>query len=144
LRAENWFAITLHTPLGSWYQATKHALEGWSDCLRVELAPFGIDVVIIEPGAIESDFADVMLEPMMKRSGNSPYSEMARQVGKMWQKVAKNGSPRSAISNVVSEAVRSSRPKTRYVAGKYAKSLLFMRRWLSDRLFDRLITSFEG
>ena len=42
----------IYTPLGSWYHATKHALEGWSDCLRLEVAPFGIDVVIIEPGAI--------------------------------------------------------------------------------------------
>ena len=43
----------IYTPLGAWYHATKHALEGWSDCLRLELKPFGIDVVIVEPGLIE-------------------------------------------------------------------------------------------
>lgn len=46
----------VYTPLGAWYHATKHALEGWSDCLRLELAPFGIRVVIIEPGLIETGF----------------------------------------------------------------------------------------
>ncbi|MFO0398801.1 MAG: oxidoreductase, partial [Sphingobacteriia bacterium] len=42
----------LYSPLGAWYHATKHALEGWSDCLRLETKQFGIDVVIIEPGII--------------------------------------------------------------------------------------------
>ncbi|MCL4162006.1 UNVERIFIED_CONTAM: hypothetical protein GTU68_051582, partial [Idotea baltica] len=45
----------VYTPLGSWYHATKHALEGWSDCLRIEVAQFGINVSIIEPGAIETE-----------------------------------------------------------------------------------------
>ena len=40
----------IYTPFGGWYHATKHALEGWSDCLRIEVKPFGIDVVVVEPG----------------------------------------------------------------------------------------------
>ena len=44
----------IYTPLGAWYHATKHALEGWSDCLRLELKQFGIKVVIIEPGIIKT------------------------------------------------------------------------------------------
>ena len=50
----------VYTPLGSWYHATKHALEGWSDCLRLELAAFNINVVVIQPGAIQTEFGDVM------------------------------------------------------------------------------------
>jgi NAD(P)-dependent dehydrogenase (short-subunit alcohol dehydrogenase family) len=46
----------IYTPLGSWYRASKHAVEGWSDCLRIELAPFGIDVIVIETGVIETEF----------------------------------------------------------------------------------------
>ncbi|MEO0333342.1 MAG: oxidoreductase [Bacteroidota bacterium] len=46
----------IFTPLGAWYHATKHALEGWSDCLRLELRSFGIDVVVIQPGAIKTEF----------------------------------------------------------------------------------------
>ena len=64
----------IYTPLGSWYHATKHALEGWSDCLRIELAPFGIDVVIIEPGAIDTEWGGIMVEQMMERSGQGPYA----------------------------------------------------------------------
>ncbi len=58
----------IYTPLGSWYHATKHALEGWSDCLRLELAQFGIDAIIIEPGIIKTEFGSVVVGPMMKRS----------------------------------------------------------------------------
>ena len=56
----------VYTPLGAWYHATKHALEGWSDSLRVETAGFGIKVSIIEPGAIQTEFSDVMTDPMLE------------------------------------------------------------------------------
>jgi NAD(P)-dependent dehydrogenase (short-subunit alcohol dehydrogenase family) len=49
----------LYTPFGAWYHASKHALEALSDCLRMELAPFGVDVVIIEPGAIRTDWGTI-------------------------------------------------------------------------------------
>src|SRR5215210_7236694 len=49
----------IYTPLGSWYHASKHALEGWSDCLRLELRRFGIDVIVVEPGLIETMFGEV-------------------------------------------------------------------------------------
>src|SRR4030066_408410 len=70
----------IYTPLGSWYHATKHALEGWSDCLRLELAPFGIDVIIIEPGVIRTEFGDVLMGPMLERSGSTAYAELAHKV----------------------------------------------------------------
>jgi short-subunit dehydrogenase len=46
----------IYTLFGAWYHATKHAVEGWSDCLRIELQPFGIDVIVIEPGLIATEF----------------------------------------------------------------------------------------
>lgn len=70
----------MYTPLGAWYHASKHALEGWSDCLRLELAQFGIDVVIIEPGAIKTEFGDVMAAPMLERSGSGAYSAIAQKM----------------------------------------------------------------
>ncbi|MCB9081995.1 MAG: oxidoreductase [Lewinellaceae bacterium] len=133
----------IYTPLGSWYHATKHALEGWSDCLRLELAPFGIDVVIIEPGAIQSEFGDVMLQPMMARSGNSPYQHLARAVDRSVRNTYEKGdsSPAAVIARVISQAVKARRPKTRYAAGKYAKPLLFVRRYFSDRFFDWVVST---
>lgn len=131
----------IYTPLGSWYHATKHALEGWSDCLRLELAPFGIDVVIIEPGAIKTEFGEVMIQPMLDRSGEGPYSALAHKMAKATQGTYEKGGASSpeVIAGVISKAVKANKPKTRYVAGKMAKPVMFLRKYLSDRMFDRMI-----
>jgi NAD(P)-dependent dehydrogenase (short-subunit alcohol dehydrogenase family) len=133
----------IYSLLGSWYHATKHALEGWSDCLRLELATFNIDVIIIEPGAIKTEFGEVMLAPMMERSGNSAYSAMAEKMQQITKRAFKpgNASDPSAIAKVVSQAIKAKKPKTRYVAGKLAKPLILMRKWLGDRIFDKIITN---
>lgn len=133
----------IYTPLGSWYHATKHALEGWSDCLRLELQPFNINVVIIQPGVIETAFGDVVTQPLLAYSGQGTYASMAQQVAKMMQKNYKPGgaSKPQVVTELVLRAIHSRKPKTRYAAGKYAKPMLLMRRWLSDRAFDRIVTA---
>lgn len=67
----------IHTPLGAWYHGTKFALEALSDCLRMEVEPFGIDVVVIEPGGIKSEWADIAASKLLKTSGKGPYSSQA-------------------------------------------------------------------
>lgn len=131
----------VYTPLGAWYHATKHALEGWSDCLRLELKPFGIDVVIVEPGVIDTEFGDVMLEPMLERSSEGPYREMTQKVVDATRQTYEDGnsSPVTVIADVVARAIRSDRPKTRYAAGKFAKPMMFIRKYLGDRLYDKII-----
>ncbi len=131
----------IYTPLGSWYHATKHALEGWSDCLRLELSPFGIDVIIIEPGIIKTEFATVMLGPMLERSGNSAYGKMAHSIAQVMQNSYEQSvaSDASVIAKTVSVALKAKKPQTRYAAGKFAKQLMFARKWLGDRIFDKLI-----
>jgi len=131
----------IYTPLGAWYHATKHALEGWSDCLRLEVKQFGIHVVILEPGAIATEFGDVMYQPMLDRSGEGPYSKMTNAVASATKKsYDKNGSsPPSVISDVVARIVDSKKPKTRYAKGKYAKPLIWMRKNLGDRVFDWMV-----
>ncbi|MEM6278605.1 MAG: oxidoreductase [Verrucomicrobiota bacterium] len=134
----------IYTPMGAWYHATKHALEGWSDSLRMELEPHGIDVVIIEPGAIETEFGNVMSAPMLERSGSGPYADIAKAMAKSVDEfyTPGNSSPPSVVSNAISKAVKAKRPRTRYMMGKFAKPLFFLRRLLSDRLFDRVLRSF--
>ncbi|MCG6904411.1 MAG: SDR family NAD(P)-dependent oxidoreductase [Rhodobacter sp.] len=132
----------MYTPLGGWYHASKHAVEGLSDCLRLELKEFDIDVVVIEPGIIETGFADVLGGPLLKYSGDGAYGEMARNVARS---TAANyapgkGSSPQVIADVVSRAVKARHPKTRYVAGKYARLMIGIRKWLGDRVFDRLIS----
>ncbi|MFC0203437.1 oxidoreductase [Novosphingobium soli] len=133
----------IYTPLGSWYHATKHALEGWSDCLRIELAPFGIDVVVVEPGLIESGFADVVSEGLLKRSGSGPYAAMTRGVveGTRNSYGRNSTTPARVIADVVGDAVAAKRPRTRYVKGKLAGTLITLRTWLGDRMFDRILMS---
>lgn len=131
----------IYTPLGAWYHASKHAVEGWSDCLRLEVKPFGINVVLIEPGLINTAFGDVLMQPMLIRSGKGPYKKLARRVAHATHESYKkgNGSQPSVIADTISRALRARHPKTRYAAGKLAKPILFLRRWLPDRWFDRAI-----
>jgi short-subunit dehydrogenase len=131
----------MYAPMGSWYHATKHAVEGWSDCLRLELSPFNIDVVIIEPGVIATEFGDVMLGPLLARSGSGPYGKMANAVASATNASFDNGSASNpqVIVDLVLRAVRAHKPKTRYAAGKYAKPLMFARKWFGDRIFDKMV-----
>ncbi len=133
----------MYTPLGAWYHATKYALEGWSDALRLELAPHGIDVVIVEPGIIRTGFADAMTDHFAPgRSG--AYDDLASALQRSTAKGFENpkfGSPPSVISDLVLRAIRARRPKTRYAGGQMARPLMFLRWLLPDRTFDRIIMS---
>ena len=133
----------IFTPLGAWYHASKHALEGWSDCLRLEVKQFGIDVVIIEPGIIATEFDAVMFQPMLDRSGKGPYGQLtglvARATKATYEK--RNASPATVIAEVVAKAINAKNPKTRYIAGKMARPILFARKYLSDRLFEKVVMS---
>lgn len=132
----------IYTPLGSWYHASKHAVEGWSDCLRLELAPFGIDVVVIEPGIIDTEFGDVLAEPMLKRSGQGPYADLAVRVAKATgDSYAAGATPPEKIADVIAAAVAARRPRTRYAAGRLAKPLIAVRTWCGDRAYDRIVMS---
>lgn len=133
----------IYTVLGAWYHATKHALEGWSDSLRLEVEPFGIRVVVIEPGLIETGFGDAASRGLRERSGAGPYAKTAESVARSMARSYASGvgSDPEVIAHVVGDAVKSSRPRTRYAAGKYAKLMIQVRKWLGDRVFDRLIKS---
>lgn len=127
----------IYTLLGAWYHAAKHALEGFSDCLRLEVKPFGIDVVIIEPGATESEWIEVVKEHVEKTSGNTAYSKMADAFIKTFENLNSTSSP-NVIAQLVLKAIHSNNPKTRYVAGN-AKPVLLLRKILSDKMLDRAI-----
>lgn len=133
----------MYTPLGAWYHATKHALEGWSDCLRLELKQFGINVVIIEPGAIVTEWGSIMSKPLVERSKGGAYEEMANKVGKATDEMYEkgDGSPVSVITNLISKVVNSSDPKTRYAGGKYAKLMIWLRTYMGDKFFDKAVMS---
>ena len=129
----------MYSPMGAWYHATKHALEGWSDCLRLELKAFNINVVVLEPGAIETEFGDVMTAPMIKRSGSGPYAKLVTAMANAANRTGM--SPASVIGETVAKIVKTAEPKTRYRVGKWAKPMVWMRNNLGNRMFDKIIMS---
>jgi short-subunit dehydrogenase len=137
----------IYTPLGAWYHASKHALEGWSDCLRLELKQYNIDVIVIEPGIIATEFGHTLYNPMLEHSGKGPYAQMAVQVASATKNsYDKKGaaSPASVISRTISKAIYAKKPKTRYRVGKFAKPLVWARLFLGDRIFDWVVMSQVG
>jgi len=132
-------------PMGGWYHSTKFALEALSDCLRLEAKPFGIDVVVIEPGAIKTEWADIAADNLKNTSSNGPYARHADAVAAgLANTVNRRSSPPSVIADAIAKAVTARRPRIRYATGYGARPLLLMRRILPDRAFDALITRASG
>ncbi len=133
-------------PFGAWYHATKFALEGLSDSLRMELYPFGIDVVVIQPGATHSEWSQIAHESLLKYSSDGPYGKGATAHANMMEEGHKGSVPAqpSVVANTIVQAVQASKPKTRYVTGGLARTMLFMRRVLSDRGFDAMFRMIES
>jgi short-subunit dehydrogenase len=137
------FVGKIYTPMGAWYNATKHALEAWSDCLRIELRQFGIDVVIIEPGIIKTEFDEVVCTPLAKNTAKSDYTPMAIRLAATMNKLYHAGKASSAaeVSEVITRSISSKRPHARYTVGYLANKMIFLRWLLNDRTFDKVSLS---
>ncbi|HEU4386967.1 MAG TPA: SDR family NAD(P)-dependent oxidoreductase [Blastocatellia bacterium] len=127
-------------PLSSVYDATKHALEAVSDGLRGELAPFGIQVVVIEPGFILTEFleaANEVSKPVLENAGPyAPFFADYQQTAQRGMRIA--GKPED-ISELVVRALAAKRPRIRYAAPRHANIALFLKRVLPERLFDYVL-----
>ena len=136
----------IHTPFGAWYHGTKFALEAVSDCLRLETTPFGIHVVVIEPGVIRTEWGGIAADHLVETSGQGAYADQARAVANSFRSDArvKRSSPPEVVAKTVAEAASARRPKTRYAVGYAGKLLIFLRRWLPDRGFDAFIRRSSG
>lgn len=128
-------------PFASWYHASKFALEGLSDCLRMEVSPFGVDVILIEPGTIRTEFTALVKESLLEASGGSAYAEYARKHVAMLERGQASAVPSrpEGVARTIIKAISAPRPKARYPTGGAARPMLFLRRVLPDRLFDRLM-----
>jgi NAD(P)-dependent dehydrogenase (short-subunit alcohol dehydrogenase family) len=131
----------IYTPLGAWYHATKHALEALSDCLRMELEPFGIDVVVIEPGGIRTEWPAIAAEKLRAVSGTGAYAAQANAVADslVSESTARRSSPPELIARTIGAAVTARRPRTRYAVGYGAKPMILLHAALPDRAFDYVI-----
>ena len=130
-----------YEPLGAWYHATKHALEGFSDSLRLELRPHGIKVSIIEPAAIRSEWADIAADSMLDTAKGGAYEGQAKKAAAVFERSyspAMSSGP-EIVGKAIVKAATARRPKIRYPVGKGARMIIRSRRMLPDRLFDRIV-----
>jgi NAD(P)-dependent dehydrogenase (short-subunit alcohol dehydrogenase family) len=136
----------IYTPLGAWYHATKHALEALSDCLRMELKPFGIDVVVIEPGGIRTEWPGIAAQKVRAVSGTGPYAPQGNAVADSLasESTHRRSSPPELIAKTIAKAVTARRPKTRYAVGYGAKPMIFLHDVLPDSAFDAFIRRAVG
>ncbi|MFN2386693.1 MAG: SDR family oxidoreductase [Thermoanaerobaculia bacterium] len=127
-------------PFAAPYCASKHALEAISDALRVEVAPFGIRVVVVEPGPIVTRFgqtARALVLPFLSRGG-SPYADFYRDAERAMDVDFQKGKrPPEVVARIVLHAIEAEKPKTRYRITPMARVYIPLRRLLPDRFFDR-------
>jgi NAD(P)-dependent dehydrogenase (short-subunit alcohol dehydrogenase family) len=137
-------------PGGGYYHATKHALEAASDALRFEVAGFGIQVVVVEPGLIRSGFAEAAVSAMqVSAEVGDAYDGFHAAVTRATQESYRKG-PLAALSGVpedvarvVERALTARRPKARYTVSGSATFLLALRGLLTDGAWDAFLgTSF--
>lgn len=125
------------------YAASKHALEGLSESLRRELIPFGIDVILIGPGAVKTPIWDKANDLDISRYANTPYAKALGNLKSYMMKAGSNGIPAARLGDLVLHVLTTEKPKTRY---RIVPSALesFMLRTLPKRTVDRLIAKRLG
>jgi short-subunit dehydrogenase len=126
------------TPLGGWYHASKFAVEALSDSLRMEVKQFGVNVIVIEPGGVKTEWGGIASDHASNVSGRTAYSELTEKVKKMSLDDSKFSEPVD-IAKVIKTAIEAENPKARYAKGHMSGLMLFLKRWLSDSLFDKMI-----
>lgn len=132
----------MYVPMGGWYSASKHAIEALTDGLRLELQAFGIDVISIMPGPVETGFVSNIQTPIRERE-DAP--EVYKQIGKALR--ARNDGHRHGsvsaerVAEVIFKAATATKPKTRYPITAQDHFALFMKKLLSDRAWDKMVIS---
>src|SRR6516164_5053654 len=134
-------------PGGAFYHASKYAVEAFSDALRMEVAQFGIDVVLIEPGPVKTPWNDVAAASLATAgagSGTDPYAAYKAAVGVGFSRTASGplarlGSDAQDIAKVITRAVTAQRPRTRYLINPVAKGVVTMNQLLPGREYDAVI-----
>jgi short-subunit dehydrogenase len=127
-------------PLDSIYHGTKFALEGLSESIQYELEPFGIKIILIEPGAVGSNFwKNLKMTTKISDPNISVYRQLENNMSEVLKQMVQNTIPSSEVSKVILQAVTSDNPQFRYIVGKDAASIIEARGNMSDKEFQNLI-----
>ena len=119
-------------PGGSAYVSSKFAVEDLTDSISYELEPFGIKVVLVEPGFIRTNFANALIMAKKAQDPNSPYSPMMQTIQSNSGEMAKNASPVDSVSSAIIKAVTNTRPYLRYLVGKDVETWAANKNAMSD------------
>jgi NAD(P)-dependent dehydrogenase (short-subunit alcohol dehydrogenase family) len=119
-------------PSGSAYVSTKFAVEGLSESMSYELEPFGIRIVIVEPGAIRTNFFDGLVVAKKTKDPNSPYSQIMQKTAASFEEMMKNASSPDLVAKIVLNAIRDENPSLRYLAGSDVEAWLGGKRKIAD------------
>jgi NAD(P)-dependent dehydrogenase (short-subunit alcohol dehydrogenase family) len=135
-------------PMMGAYHATKFAVEALSDALRNEVAPFGIGVSLIEPGAIRTEFTDRMMGTLAavttESATTTPYAASLAKADQMEKLFAQMGVGPESVTRAIRSALVSRRPRARYVAPFSANFILAAFRWIPTRIMDALLRAVLG
>ena len=134
-------------PGGGYYHATKHAVESISDALRFEVAGFGVKVAVIEPGIIQTSFADTATDSIEEPARSGPYAGFTAAVAKTTRDnyergpILKLGGGPETVAAAIERAITAERPRTRYAVTPSAHLFMGLRRLLPDRAWDAMVRS---
>ena len=126
-------------PGSSAYVSTKFAVEGLSESMSYELEPFGIKVVLVEPGVIKTNFVDGMVIARKSQDPKSPYSQIIQKMVTGFEEMMKNGSSPDLVAKVVLNAATNENPSLRYLAGNDVEQLLESKRKMPDEEFYKMM-----
>ena len=126
-------------PGSSAYVSTKFAVEGLSESMSYELEPFGIKVVIVEPGVIRTNFVDGMVVAKKSQDPNSPYSQITQKIATGFEEMMKNASSPDLVAKVVLDAITDENPSLRYLAGSDVETWLGGKRKIADEEFLKVM-----
>jgi NAD(P)-dependent dehydrogenase (short-subunit alcohol dehydrogenase family) len=127
------------TPFAGWYSASKHAVEALSDALRLEVAPFGVQVTVVQPAAIKTGFDDVALDELERTTSTEAYLPMTRAFRRLVEGSYARAPGPEVVAAAVVRAATARRAPIRVAVPGEARLMLLLKRLLSDRLFDALI-----
>ena len=123
-------------PVSTAYISSKFAIEGLSESLRYELGPFGIDVIIIEPGVIKTNFFDSM---KTAKKADDAYKEITEKVISGVKMMAEMGTPPKEVANVIIKSLKEEKPLPRYVVGNDAAMFLEAKKMKTDIEFENYL-----
>jgi short-subunit dehydrogenase len=127
-------------PLSSSYHGSKFALEGLSESIQYELEPFGIKIILIEPGAVGSNFwKNIKIAKSSLSNTNSPYAQLGNKMSKAYKEMEQNAINPSEVAKTILDAVISNNPQLRYVVGEDAVNTIEARKNMSDKEFGNLL-----